>query len=56
MTESDNSKLQPGDRFVAGCFIKSYPLYLPYIERNGEHTASFVAGRNGGLTVINIIK
>lgn len=56
VTESDNSKLQPGDRFVAGCFIKSYPLYLPYIERNGEHTASFVAGRNGGLTVINIIK
>lgn len=55
VTQSVNSKLQPGDRFVAGCFIKNYPLYLPYIERNGEHTASFVAGRNGGLTVINVI-
>ncbi len=53
---SENSKLQEGDRFMTGCFIKGQPLYLPYIERNGEHTASFVAGRNGGLTLINIIK
>ena len=50
-----NSKLQVGDRFVTGCFIKEQPLYLPYIERNGERTASFVAGRNGGLTLINTI-
>ena len=52
--KSENSKLQPGDRFVTGCFIKEQPLYLPYIERGGERTASFVAGRNGGLTVISI--
>lgn len=54
--KSENSKLQVGDRFVTGCFIKEQPLYLPYIERDGERTASFVAGRNGGLTIINIIK
>lgn len=53
---SENSKLKVGDKFVTGCFIKEQPLYLPYIERNGEHTAPFVAGRNGGLTIINIIK
>lgn len=52
---AENSKLQVGDRFVTGCFIKEQPLYLPYIERNGERTASFVAGRNGGLTLINTI-
>ena len=52
---SENSKLQAGDQFVTGCFIKEQPLYLPYIERNGERTASFVAGRNGGLTLINVI-
>lgn len=52
--KSENSKLQPGDRFVTGCFIKEQPLFLPYIERGGERTASFVAGRNGGLTVISI--
>ena len=53
---SENSKLQVGDRFVTGCFIKEQPLYLPYIERGGERTASFVAGRNGGLTIISIVK
>lgn len=52
---SENSKLQEGDRFVTGCFIKGQPLFLPYIERDGQHTASFVAGRNGGLTIIDII-
>lgn len=52
---SENSKLQPGDRFVTGCFIKEQPLYLPYIEREGERTASFVAGRNGGLTIIRTL-
>ena len=52
--KSENSKLLPGDRFVTGCFIKEQPLFLPYIERGGERTASFVAGRNGGLTVISI--
>ena len=51
----ENSKLEAGDHFVTGCFIKEQPLYLPYIERNGERTASFVAGRNGGLTLISII-
>ena len=53
---SENSKLQSGDKFVTGCFIKEQPLYLPYIERDGKRTASFVAGRNGGLTLINICK
>jgi len=53
---AENSKLQVGDRFVTGCFIKEQPLYLPYIERDGERTASFVAGRNGGLTLIRMIK
>lgn len=53
---SENSKLKPGDKFITGCFIKEQPLYLPYIEREGKHTASFVAGRNGGLTLINVIQ
>lgn len=56
VVQSTNSKILPGDRFVTGCFIKNYPLYLPYIERNNEHTSPFVAGRNGGLTVINVKK
>lgn len=56
VTEAENSKLRPGDRFKTGCFIKEQPLYLPYIERGGGRTAPFIAGRNGGLTVINVCK
>lgn len=53
--ESRNSKILAGDMFVTGCFIKKSPLFLPYIERNGERTASFVAGRNGGLSIVKKI-
>lgn len=52
--ESSNSKVMAGDRFVTGCFIKGSPLYLPFIERKGERTPPFVAGRNGGLTIVNV--
>ena len=54
VTGSANSKMRKGDRFTTGCFIKGQPLYLPYIERNEERTAPFVAGRNGGLTIITL--
>lgn len=52
VVESKNSKLQVGDTFVTGCFIKGQPLFLPYIQRGDVRTTSFVAGRNGGLTII----
>lgn len=51
---SENSKFCPGDRFITGCFIKEQPLYLPFLERGGQRTPPFVAGRNGGLTVIHV--
>ena len=54
VTESHNSKMQVGDTFVSGCFIIGYPLYLPNLIRNGEPTPSFVAGRNGGLTIARL--
>ena len=56
VTESKNSKILPGDRFVTGCFIKGQPLILPFIERNGEKTPPFVAGRNSGLNMLVILK
>lgn len=55
IVEAVNSKLRVGDVFVTGCFIKGQPLYLPYIERKGEHTPPFVAGRNGGLSIMREI-
>lgn len=56
VVSSANSKLRAGDRFVTGCFIKEQPLYLPYVYRDGIRTTPFVAGSNGGLTIINVIK
>lgn len=53
--EARNSKLLPGDRFVTGCFIMRQPLLLPYIVRDGERTAPFIAGRNGGLNIIKLL-
>lgn len=53
---SENSKLQPGDIFTCGCFIKNQPLCLPYIERDGIRLAAFIAGRNGGLTYLHLCR
>ena len=56
VVKSENSKMKAGDKFMTGCFIMEQPLYLPYIEREGERTPPFIAGRNGGLTVIRIFE
>lgn len=53
---SHNSKMLPGDSFVTGCFIAKQPLYLPFLERGGERTPPFVAGRNGGLSIVRVVK
>lgn len=50
--EASNSKIHAGDAFYAGCFIKHQPLLLPYLLRHGQHTPPFLAGREGGLTVL----
>lgn len=54
--ESRNSKMLFGDIFVTGCFIAEQPLYLPFLERDSERTPPFVAGRNGGLSIVRILK
>lgn len=56
VTSAANSKLKTGDRFINGCFIKEQPMYLPYVIRDDEKTSPFIAGRNGGLTCINVTK
>jgi len=50
--ESQNSKLQEGDCFVTGGFILKQPLVLPYLLHNGIHTPAYIAGKNGGLTLL----
>lgn len=54
VAKSQNSKLKAGDKFTSGCFILGQPLILPFVERKGAQTPPFVAGRNGGLTVLEL--
>ena len=53
--ESRQSKLCVGDCFEAVTFLIGQPLFLPYILRNGNRTSPFIAGRNGGLTLLNTL-
>jgi len=41
--------------FSAPFIFKDFPLYLPWVDRDGQRLSPFVAGRNGGLTVVSII-
>ena len=52
--ESTNSKLEPGDTFEIASIIVGYPLYIPHILRNGEYTPSYIAGREGGVSILKI--
>ena len=49
------SKLMVGDLFPTASFILGEPLSIPYIIRNGENTLPFVAGKNGGLTILSLV-
>lgn len=49
---SHNSKLNSGDRFTAANFIKGHPLFISRILRNGDFTPSYIASRQGGLTLL----
>ena len=53
--EVKQSKLKKGDCFETAAFLKGQPLYLSYILRDGMRTPPFIAGRNGGLTLLNRI-
>ncbi|MFI3331699.1 MAG: hypothetical protein R3Y38_07835 [Rikenellaceae bacterium] len=52
---SENSKLLAGDEFSITTFMLNYPLYLPYVLRNKTIMPSFVAGKNGGLTILSLL-
>lgn len=54
--KAKSSKLQAGDCFETDCFYIGYPLYLPYVIHDNQRTKPFIAGRNGGLTILNAVK
>ena len=54
--ESYNAKLQAGDVFYVAQLMLGYPLYIDHIQRGDKATASYVAGKNGGLTILKKIR
>lgn len=56
VVEAQQTKLLPNDFFEATVFLQGHPLLVPYILRQNQKTPPFIAGRNGGLTLINTIK
>lgn len=50
---SENSILCANDEFEATTIIKGFPLYLSGIFRDGKKTDPYVAGRDGGIVIIN---
>ena len=52
VTESINSKLLPGDKFVHSCFLKGWPLFVECILRGQEKTPPYMAGKLSGLTLL----
>lgn len=55
VAEAKQSKLQKGDCFEVSSFLMGQPLSLPYVLRGGIRTSPFIAGRNGGLTLLNCL-
>lgn len=52
--ESRNAKLRVGDRFCQACFFKGFPLIISSIERGNERTLSYIAGKDGGLNLLDL--
>ena len=53
---SENSKLLPGDRFEVSHLMKGYPLFIPRILRDGRYMPAYIAGNNGGLSLLRVEK
>ena len=54
VVSSEQSKLLPGDRFELAHLMKGHPLFIPRILRNGDYTPAYIAGNDGGLTLLRI--
>ena len=52
VVSNENSKLELGDTFSVKNFMLGFPLYIPAITRGDTLTPPYLAGRNGGLTLL----
>jgi hypothetical protein len=55
VTASVHSKLHVGDEFEVLSFMLGHPLYISRIKRGDAFTESYEAGRQGGLSILNLL-
>jgi hypothetical protein len=51
---SKNGKLKEGDECIITTFIDSHPLYVNNVIREGVNLKTYVAGKQGGVKILNI--
>ena len=56
VVESQNSKLSVGATFISTFFLKGQPLYIDQLIQNAQPPVSYVAGNNGGLQSVTLLK
>lgn len=49
VTESEMTRLQPGDTFSCSVFIHGEPLYLKNLVQDGRPPVNYVCGQKGGI-------
>ena len=49
VTESEKTRLQPGDTFYCNVFISSEPLYLKDLVQAGKPPVNYACGMKGGI-------
>lgn len=49
VTESENTRLQPGDTFSCGLIIAGEPLYLDNLRQAGRQPSAYVCGQVNGV-------
>lgn len=56
VTESENGKLQIGDKVRLSSLMLGYPLLITNVLRNGQELGSLLLGKVSGLTSIKVEK
>ena len=50
--EVANARLRPGDILECSCFLKGWPLVVPYLLRDGQKSPPYIAGKAHGITLL----
>lgn len=55
VVRSENSKLLKGDLCNVVCIRSGHPFYATDVTRNGQKLGYYIAGEDGGVTIVEVI-